>query len=158
MSTPSTVIHALQTILGSQSPAEKPNKKIEAFHSELERQTFRPLPKKFDTLFITAALGRWSDLKKPAKDQLTNDIIERWQNFEHEQAEKPPQPLEPETTPPESVSPIEETKDTALNQQTSSPTTPAIKTPASYTAPKRDWFDLITDCVAIFFKPLYDSE
>ena len=153
MTIPSTGISALQSILDCHLPVGEPNKRIEAFHSELKRHTFRPLPKKFDTLPITAALGRWSDLKKPAKDQLTHDIMARWQNFDPEQTEKPQQPLAPDATPSEPVDPIEVTRDTALEQQTSKPTTPAF-----YTAPRRDWFDLITDCVAIFFKPLYDSE
>ena len=158
MSTPSAGINALQSILDCHLPTEGTKKRIEAFYLELEHTTFRPLPKKFDTLSITAALGRWSDLKKPAKDQLTNDIIERWQDFDPEQIEKPPQPLEPEAPSPEPAAPIEDAKKTSLYQHTSTPTIPAVKPPASYTAPKRDWFDLITDCVAVFFKPLYDSE
>lgn len=158
MTTPSTGIRALQSILDRHLPAGEQNRRIESFHIDLNRHNFRPLPNKFGTLPITAALGRWLDLKKTAQDQLAEAILSRWQIFDAEQRGKTPQTSVPDIAPPEPVAPIENEENTVLVQPISQSTTPVVKAPISYLAPQRDWFDLVTDFVAIFFKPLYDSE
>lgn len=158
MNTPSTGLIALEPILEDHLKDGKPLFTIEEFYQHLNRFTFRPLPKKFTTLSITAALGRWPDLKEAVKEQLVNDITQRWHNFKPEQKEKPTPAPEQDATESGAQTSVEPVEDEALDQPTPAKAAPAPVPPALTTGPKRDWFDLITDFVALFFKPLYASK
>lgn len=158
MNTPSAGLSALKSILDDHLKDGKPPFTIEEFHQHLNRFTFRPLPRKLTALSITAALDRWPDLKEAVKEKLVNDITQRWHDFEPEQKEKPAPAPESEATQSETKAPVQPAEVTTIVQSAPEKVAPAPKAPALTIEPKRDWFDLITDFVALFFKPLYASK